>query len=34
MKNTKSLTPWKVLVVDDDLDIHEVTKLTLKRLIF
>ena len=34
MQNTKPLTPWKILVVDDDYDIHEVTKLALKRLVF
>lgn len=26
--------PWKILIVDDDSDIHEVTELTLKRLEF
>ena len=28
------LKPWKILVVDDDTDIHEVTELALKRLVF
>ncbi len=26
--------PWKILIVDDDEDIHDVTVLTLKRLVF
>ena len=34
MKTIEPLAPWKVLVVDDDIDIHEITELTLKRLIF
>ncbi|MFZ3000757.1 MAG: DUF3369 domain-containing protein [Undibacterium umbellatum] len=29
--NTKLLPPWKVLLVDDEPDIHDVTKLTLSR---
>jgi len=34
MNKTMPLKPWKLLVVDDDIDIHEVTELTLKRLEF
>lgn len=34
MENAEQLNPWKVLVVDDDFDIHEITELTLKRLVF
>lgn len=34
MNEFKALNPWKVLVVDDDFDIHEITELTLKRLVF
>lgn len=34
MKTIKNLNPWKILVVDDDFDIHEITELTLKRLVF
>lgn len=34
MKKSEPLKPWKVLVVDDDIDIHEITELTLKRLVF
>lgn len=34
MKTVEPLEPWKVLVVDDDIDIHEITELTLKRLVF
>lgn len=34
MDTLNELKPWKILVVDDDVDIHEVTELTLKRLKF
>lgn len=34
MQIETALEPWKILVVDDDEDIHDVTELTLKRLIF
>ena len=34
MQNSKHIKPWKILVVDDDADVHEITELTLKRLIF
>lgn len=34
MIDQKIKRPWKVLVIDDDVDIHEVTELTLKRLVF
>ena len=26
--------PWKILIVDDDPDIHDVTVMALKRLVF
>jgi response regulator RpfG family c-di-GMP phosphodiesterase len=29
--NTPKLAPWKVLLVDDEPDIHDITKLTLNR---
>ena len=29
--STPKLAPWKVLLVDDEPDIHDVTKLTLSR---
>lgn len=34
MIKIEPVTPWKILVVDDDFDIHEVTELALKRLTF
>ncbi|GAB6109846.1 HD-GYP domain-containing protein [Fusibacter bizertensis] len=34
MIKSEPSTPWKVLVVDDDRDIHEITELALKRLVF
>ena len=34
MTNKKQLKPWKVLVVDDEIDVHDITELTLKRLVF
>jgi len=34
MRTIKNINPWKILVVDDDIDIHEITELTLKRLVF
>ena len=30
MIKIEPMTPWKILVVDDDFDIHEVTELALK----
>ena len=32
MNAGKELEPWKILIVDDEKDIHDVTTLTLKRL--
>ncbi len=34
MQNSEHSKPWKILVVDDDLDTHEIIELTLKRLVF
>ena len=33
MDHPKS-TPWKILIVDDDSDIHDVTEMSLKRLVY
>lgn len=34
MTNTMGLNPWKILIVDDDIDIHDVTEMALKRLVY
>lgn len=34
MNEEKEITPWKILIIDDELDIHTVTTMTLKRLVF
>lgn len=34
MKNTVEQNPWKILIVDDDSDVHDVTEMALKRLVF
>lgn len=34
MTKPKTNEPWKIMIVDDDQDIHDVTVLTLKRLRF
>lgn len=34
MENSSILEPWKILIVDDEVDIHTVTVMTLKRLVF
>lgn len=34
LANTSNARPWKVLVVDDDKDVHEATKFGLKGLVF
>lgn len=26
--------PWKILIVDDDIDIHDITEMTLRRLVY
>ena len=31
--NTPNIDPWKVLIVDDDADVHEITEIALKRLV-
>jgi len=31
---TKKLSPWKILVVDDDADVHAVTRLALRGTVF
>lgn len=33
-ENKQVTAPWKLLIVDDEIDIHEITELTLKRLKF
>lgn len=32
--NTVKLKPWKVAIIDDEADVHEVTKLTLRKFTF
>jgi len=34
MINTDDDNLWKILIVDDEIDIHEVTEMALKRLVF
>jgi len=34
MSPEAAVTPWKILIIDDDRDIHDVTKMILKRLVF
>jgi len=34
MTNVAEQNPWKILIVDDDADIHEVTEMALKRLVY
>ncbi len=31
---TNAKNPWKILIVDDDSDIHEVTEMALRRLVY
>ena len=32
--NTPNIEPWKILIVDDDEDVHEITEMALKRLVY
>lgn len=34
MSEENKKNPWKVLIVDDEVDIHDVTELALKRLVY
>lgn len=34
MTNNSEPNPWKILIVDDDPDIHDVTEMALKRLVY
>lgn len=34
MTNGIQSTPWKILIVDDDTDIHDVTEMALRRLVY
>ena len=34
MIDTEESNLWKILIVDDEIDIHEVTQMALKRLVF
>jgi len=34
MMNSAGINPWKILIVDDDVDIHDVTEMALRRLVY
>lgn len=34
MTNSIVSNPWKILIVDDDIDIHDVTEMALRRLVY
>lgn len=34
MNNYTERNPWKILIVDDDVDIHDVTEMALRRLVY